>query len=116
MTERKRGVLVTGAASGIGRATCERLSRNGWNVLAVDRDAEKLGWTKAVSIHSLVADIAAEADNQRMVSEAERLFGGLNAAVLNAAVTGGGGIEELPFSAFRKVIEVNLFGAVLGIR
>ncbi len=116
MTQRKRTVLVTGAASGIGRATCERLSRNGWNVLAVDRDAQKLGWTQAVGINSLVADIAAEEDNQRMVSEAERLFAGLDAAVLNAAVTGGGGIEELPFPAFRKVIEVNLFGAVLGIR
>ena len=116
MTENKRAALVTGAASGIGRATCERLSRNGWNVLAVDRDAQKLGWTKAVGIHSLVADIAEEEDNQRMVGEAERLFGGLDAAVLNAAVTGGGGIEALPFPAFRKVIEVNLFGAVLGIR
>jgi NAD(P)-dependent dehydrogenase (short-subunit alcohol dehydrogenase family) len=61
MTETKRTVLVTGAASGIGRATCERLSRNGWNVLAVDRDAENVGWTKAMSIHSLVADIALRA-------------------------------------------------------
>jgi meso-butanediol dehydrogenase / (S,S)-butanediol dehydrogenase / diacetyl reductase len=116
MAEKQKAVLVTGAASGIGRATCERLARNGWNVLAVDRDAEKLGWSNAAAIANLIADIASEQDNNRMVAEAERLFGGLNAAVLNAAVTGGGGIEELSFQAFRKVIEVNLFGAVLGIR
>ena len=76
----------------------------------------RLGWTKAASIASLVADIALEDDNKRMVAEAERLFGALHAAVLNAGVTGGGGIEVLPFESFRKVIEVNLFGAVLGIR
>ena len=46
MTERKRTALVTGAASGIGRAACERLSRNGWNVLAASY----------VSGHALVAD------------------------------------------------------------
>jgi meso-butanediol dehydrogenase/(S,S)-butanediol dehydrogenase/diacetyl reductase len=108
--------LVTGAASGIGRAACERLSRNGWNVLAVDRDAQNLAWTEAAGIKSVVADVASEQDNQRMVAEAVGCFGGLNAAILNAAVTGGGGIEALPFASFRHVIEVNLYGAVLGIR
>jgi meso-butanediol dehydrogenase / (S,S)-butanediol dehydrogenase / diacetyl reductase len=112
----KTTVLVTGAASGIGRAACERLSRNGWNVLAVDRDARKLDWAAAAGIKSVVADVASEEDNHRMVAEAIRCFGGLNAAILNAAVTGGGGIEALPFASFRQVIEVNLFGTVLGIR
>jgi meso-butanediol dehydrogenase/(S,S)-butanediol dehydrogenase/diacetyl reductase len=116
MADEPKSVLVTGAASGIGRAACERLARNGWNVLAVDRDGEKLAWTRSANIASCVADIASEDDNKRMVAEAERLFGGLCAAVLNAAVTGGGGIEALPFDSFRKVIEINLFGAVLGIR
>jgi NAD(P)-dependent dehydrogenase (short-subunit alcohol dehydrogenase family) len=92
------------------------LARNGWNVLAVDRDAEKLGWTKAAGIASTVADIAVEEDNKRMVAEAERLFGGLNAAALNAAIMGGGGIDDIPLEEIRKVINVNLIGPVLGIR
>jgi meso-butanediol dehydrogenase/(S,S)-butanediol dehydrogenase/diacetyl reductase len=116
MVEKPKAVVVTGAASGIGRAACERLARNGWNVLAVDRDGEKLAWSNAAAIASCVADIACEDDNARMVADAERLFGGLNAAVLNAAVSAGGGIEELAFERFRRVIEVNLFGTVLGIR
>ena len=51
-----------------------------------------------------------------MVAEAERLFGPLNAAVLNAGITGGGSIDDLSFEDFQKVISVNLFGAVLGIK
>jgi meso-butanediol dehydrogenase/(S,S)-butanediol dehydrogenase/diacetyl reductase len=108
--------LVTGAADGIGRATAERLHRGGWAVLAADRDADKLGWAREAGIASFVADISLEADNARMLAEVETRFGGLDAAVLNAGVTGGGSIDVLPFADFQKVIGVNLFGAVLGIR
>jgi len=112
----RKTVLVTGAAGGIGRASAERLARNGWNVLAADRDADKLAWAETAGVASLVADVTSEADNRRMVEEAEARFGRLDAAVLNAGVTGGGGIEEISFEAFRNVIAVNLFGAVLGVR
>jgi meso-butanediol dehydrogenase / (S,S)-butanediol dehydrogenase / diacetyl reductase len=100
----------------IGRATCERLQRNGWNILAVDRDAEKLTWADETDVASLVADVASEDDNRGMVKETEARFGRLDAVVLNAGVKGGGSIDEMPFDAFRNVIAVNLFGAVLGIR
>ena len=117
MVAERRTALVTGAASGIGRATAERLSRGGWNVLAVDRDAEKLAWAAdAENVAAYAADVTSQEDNLGMVAEAERLFGPLNAAVFNAGITGGGSIDELPFEDFQKVISVNLFGAVLGIK
>jgi NAD(P)-dependent dehydrogenase (short-subunit alcohol dehydrogenase family) len=116
MQDERKAVLVTGAASGIGRAACERLARGGWNVLAVDRDAGKLAWAEAAGVASLAGDVASEADNRRMAEAAEARFGRLDAAVFNAGVTGGGAIDEMPFEAFRRVIEVNLFGAVLGVR
>lgn len=116
MADDRKTVLVTGAAGGIGRATAERLARNGWNVLAADRDADKLAWAKDVAVAGLVADVTSEADNRRMVEAAEARFGRLDAVVLNAGITGGGGIEAMSFDAFRNVISVNLFGAVLGIR
>lgn len=110
-------VLVTGAASGIGRASCERLARNGWQVLAVDRDAEKLAWAEGVAgISAISADVSSEADNAAMVAEAEARLGGLDAIVLNAGITGGGSIDELSFADFQKVIGVNLFGPVLGVK
>jgi NAD(P)-dependent dehydrogenase (short-subunit alcohol dehydrogenase family) len=116
MADERKAVVVTGAAGGIGRAACERLARNGWSVLAVDRDAEKLGWAEDCGIASLVADVTSEEDNKRMVAEAEGRFGRLDAAVFNAGIVGGGSIDEMPFEAFRTVIAVNLFGAVLGVR
>ncbi len=117
MAGESRSVLVTGAASGIGRATCERLAGNGWQVLAVDRDAAKLAWAEGEpAIATMAADVSTEADNARMAAEAEARFGGLNAAVFNAGITGGGSIDDLPFAAFQNVIAVNLFGPVLGVK
>ena len=116
MANDQKAAVVTGAASGIGRATCERLARNGWQVLAVDRDADKLAWTEAAGVASRVGDITSEAENLALAEEAEQRFGRLDAGVFNAGITGGGAIDELPFEAFRNVISVNLFGAVLGIR
>lgn len=112
-----RSVVVTGAASGMGRAACERLARAGWRVLAVDLDAAQLAWTEAVpGIAGLIADVSSEADNARIAEEADGLFGGLDAAIFNAGIVGGGSIDTMATEAFRRVLDVNLVGPVLGIR
>ena len=117
MTDQRKAVVVTGAAGGIGRAACERLAAEGWDVLAVDRDAAKLEWAAGRDhLWSMAADVSSPDDNQAIAAEAERLFGGLDAAVFNAGISGGGTIDDLPFDAFRQVIAVNLFGPVLGIK
>jgi meso-butanediol dehydrogenase/(S,S)-butanediol dehydrogenase/diacetyl reductase len=112
-----KSVVVTGAAGGIGRSTCERLAKSGWSVLAVDHDAAKLGWAAgAEGITTLAADVSCEEDNARMAAEAERRFGGLDAAVFNAGIGGGGSIDELPTAQFQRIVGVNMFGPVLGVR
>ena len=116
MTTRQTAI-VTGAASGIGRATAERLARNGWNVFAVDRDADKLAWTDGIAgVAGFTADITREADNAAMVAEAERLYGGVNAAILNAGITGGGSIDALDIAGYQSILAVNLLGPVMGIK
>jgi NAD(P)-dependent dehydrogenase (short-subunit alcohol dehydrogenase family) len=112
-----RSVLVTGAASGIGRAACERLASGGWQILAVDRDADKLAWAEGrASISTMAADVSSEADNARVAAEAGARFGSLDAAVFNAGITGGGSIDELSFADFQRIVGVNLFGPVLGVK
>lgn len=116
MADLNKSVVITGAASGMGRAAAERLARAGWQVLAVDLNADQLQWTAGSGIASLVADVSSEADNARIAAEADRLFGGLNAAIFNAGIVGGGSIDDMTTDLLRRVIDVNLIGPILGIR
>jgi len=117
MTGEAKNVVVTGAASGMGRAVCERLAKNGWQVLAVDYNADNLKWAEGVAnVSTLVADISSEADNAKIAAEADRLYGGLNAAIFNAGIVGGGSIDDMKTESFRRVFDVNLIGPILGIR
>lgn len=117
MTSETKSVVVTGAAGGIGRATCELMAAQGWRVLAVDRDDVKLRWTEgSASIEAAIADIAQEADNQAMIATAEARFGGVDAVILNAALSMNGGIDDFPMDDFDRLVAVNLRGTVLGIR
>ena len=116
MADNNKSVVITGAASGMGRAAAERLARGGWQVLAVDYNADNLAWTAGTQIASLIADVSSEADNARIAAEADRLFGGLNAAIFNAGIVGGGAIDEMATDAMRRVFDINLIGPILGIR
>lgn len=71
-------VVVTGAGSGIGRATAELFAERGFAVVAVDRSADGLQWTSACpDVSPLVGDITEEATNSAMVTEATDRYGRL---------------------------------------
>jgi NAD(P)-dependent dehydrogenase (short-subunit alcohol dehydrogenase family) len=72
-------VIVTGAASGIGRATARRLLAGGRGVLAVDRDAAGLQAVAAEGADTLTADVTVAADRRR-IAEAGEPAGLVNAA------------------------------------
>ncbi len=117
MADDRRTVVLTGAAGGIGRAAVKRLAGNGWNVLAVDLDADQLAMLADVPhVMTFPANVTSHDDNIAMVAAAEERFGAVHALIINAAITGGGAFETVAFDHFRKIIEVNLFGAVQGIR
>jgi meso-butanediol dehydrogenase / (S,S)-butanediol dehydrogenase / diacetyl reductase len=117
MPSERKSAVITGAASGIGRAAAERLARGGWEVLAVDLDETQLAWTEAADhVSAMTADVSSEDDNRRIAAEADRLFGGLDAAIFNAGITGGGSIDDMPTENFRRVFAINMMGPVLGIR
>ena len=83
----ERAALVTGAASGIGRAIAARLETDGWQVLGVDLHADGDG---------LAADLATREGNRAAVDEALARFGRLDAVVANAGFQHVASIEEFP--------------------
>jgi NAD(P)-dependent dehydrogenase (short-subunit alcohol dehydrogenase family) len=116
--ERSRVAIVTGAASGMGRATAERLHRSGWAVVAVDIASDALAWTAACGegVRACTADIATEEGNASMVAAATDAFGRLDGVVLNAGVGSSGAIDEQPLDDVDRTLSVNLRGVILGMR
>ena len=81
--------LVTGAASGIGRAIAERLVADGWQVLSVDLETEADGPGEPFA-----ADLTTREGNSKAVDAALERFGGLDAVIPNAGVQHVSPVEE----------------------
>ena len=108
-------VVVTGASSGIGRATARRLVEEGWHVLAVARREDRLEELAAeTGCEVLAVDITADDSVDRLVARARELFGsGLNAVV---HVAGGAlGVEtaaEADLEKWQRMYDINVLGTV----
>lgn len=117
-----RVALITGAGSGIGRATALRLAEEGARIVAVDRNAQ--GGQETVALvqekHGeaifVQADVSQEADVRRMVEVAVQTYGRLDILFNNAAIQVFGTIPETPESDWDKVMDVNLKGVYLGCK
>lgn len=114
-TAERRVAIVTGAASGIGRATMELLVARGHAVVALDRD-DQFEWVTSDAIVPLVGDVTDEEVNRAAVATAMDRWGRLDASILNAGVTGSGSIETLDMDVFDRSFAVNVRAVVLGIR
>jgi NAD(P)-dependent dehydrogenase (short-subunit alcohol dehydrogenase family) len=116
-----RAVLVTGGASGIGRATAARLLEEGARVAIADVNesaiaeaVEELGSDRLVGVR---ADVTLEADVIRAFVEAEEAIGPLYALHNNAGIEGAiMPLAEVELAEFDRVVAVNLRGAFLVLR
>lgn len=111
-----RSALITGASTGIGRATALRLDAAGWRVFAAVRkqaDAEALREAGSGRIEPLILDVT---DGEQIAAAAERVRagapGGLDGLVNNAGISVASPLETIPIDDFRRQIEVNLTGQV----
>ena len=102
-----RAVIVTGAASGIGRASAELFAREGARVLAVDRPGTDSQFEQA-GISCLQCDLASEPSPQLIVDAAMSQFGKIDILYNNAGVSHSALASEMTDDAFDRVMSVNL--------
>jgi NAD(P)-dependent dehydrogenase (short-subunit alcohol dehydrogenase family)/ribulose-5-phosphate 4-epimerase/fuculose-1-phosphate aldolase len=102
-------VLVTGAASGIGKACVESFLARGCAVIGIDLDNSITSTSSGSNYLGLVCDITNENKLKEALETGVRYFGGVDMAVLNAGIfPGGKKVSELPTDEWRKVFSVNL--------
>jgi len=113
--------VVTGAASGIGRGTCEAPCAEGAIVYAADIQNEALdalvrASTGAGSIRGVVLDVTNEADFARVIAAVAEEHGRLDLLINNAGIGVVGDFRQIEIDDVRKSIDVNLWGVVYGTK
>jgi NAD(P)-dependent dehydrogenase (short-subunit alcohol dehydrogenase family) len=112
-----KAAIVTGGASGLGRATCEALARSGAKVLVVDIDESGASEVaSAIGGESFPADVSRLEDNHAFVHAATEHFGAVHLVHLNAGIGTGCGVgEDFELEHYRRAMGVNLDGVVFGV-
>ncbi|WP_329467642.1 SDR family oxidoreductase [Streptomyces sp. NBC_01431] len=116
-------VLVTGAASGIGRATAFAFAEAGARVVAVDRDAE--GATRTAEMSRLIGapeawgetvDVSDEQAMEKLAEKVATEYGVVDVLVNNAGIGLSGSFFDTTAEDWKKVLDVNLWGVIHGCR
>ena len=117
-------VLITGSASGIGRATARLFAAEGAQLTLCDRDhlqnenlAREIGGTGG-QVQAIQTDVGEPDDMENAINAAVATYGGLDVLYNNAggATAKDGAITEIELDEFWRTIRVDLFGTVLGCR
>ncbi len=113
--------VVTGAASGIGRATAGLLAREGARVVLTDVSPEGDAAARALREAGgealfLPHDVTDEAAWESVMARTRETFGGLDVLVNNAGISASSPVTELALAEWRRVLAVNLDGVFLGTK
>ncbi|MGA9520613.1 MAG: SDR family NAD(P)-dependent oxidoreductase [Myxococcaceae bacterium] len=121
-TVKGRVAAITGAASGIGRATAKLLAENGCSVAISDVDEQGLAETAAacrafgVQVRATRVDVADRAAVHAWAEEVARVFGAVHVVVNNAGVSVTSTIEDLRYEDFEWLMNINFWGVVHGTK
>ena len=117
-----KSAVITGAASGIGRATSLLFAEHGANVIVVDRSADVQATADAINkaggqALARVADVSKEAEVEAFIQAAVSEFGGLDIVYANAGVSGGAPrYDDLTAADWMNILSINLIGPFLAIK
>ena len=117
-----RAAVVTGAASGIGLAIAEALVAERVRVLVTDRDESTLQAAadalraRGGEVDMLIVDVSDPDAVEQAADRAVTRFGALHIAVNNAGIVNGGKSWELDLAEWHRVLDVNLWGVIHGVR
>jgi NAD(P)-dependent dehydrogenase (short-subunit alcohol dehydrogenase family) len=119
---RGRVAVVTGAASGIGLAVVEAFVAEGMRVVMTDRDegmlrshTERLE-AQGASVHAVTTDVTKQEEVERSAAAVTERYGALHVAVNNAGIVNGGYSWELSLDEWHRVMDVDLWGVIHGVR
>lgn len=116
---RDRVALVTGAGSGIGAALARGLAARKARVVLADIDVARADMVAAASganARAIALDVADESAFVRACAEIREREGGLDFLFNNAGIAVGGDVREIPAGDWRRIVDVNLWGVVNGVR
>ncbi len=117
-----KSIIVTGAGSGIGRATARLFAREGGLVVAADVSASVHETVKTITAaggaaRGIEMDAGSEPDVERTVALACDAFGGLDVFHANAGISGGiAGLFEGTPESWAEILRINLIGPFLAIK
>lgn len=115
-------IVITGASSGMGRASALELARRGANIVVAARRAQLLEEVATecqnlgVQALAVPTDVTNEASIQALAQQALTRFGRFDVWINNAGVLAAGRFEDIPSEVFNRVFETNFFGYVYGAR
>src|SRR5580765_468255 len=110
MTTIQPVAIVTGASSGIGRATAAALAGAGFTVVGTSRDSSRA--TPLAGVTFLDLDVRSDASAAALVDRVLRQFGRIDVLVNNAGVGALAAAEESSIHQAQDVFDVNVFGVI----
>lgn len=117
MRLKNKVVIVTGAASGIGRAIADACVAQGAKVVYsdIDKDVKSIKLKRARSLYKY-ADVSKREDMEALVAFALDKYGTLDVMINNAGIGSLGGILEESLEGFERTLQVNLLGVFSGVQ
>ena len=109
-------ILITGAASGLGKAWAKLFNQEGANIFACDIEEAGLKELQELGITTSILDVSSSQQVKSFIEQAHDATGRLDVLFNNAGMGFGYKVHDMPEGVFEHHVSVHLFGAIYGMR